>query len=487
MLLSIWMMWGWVMLGVAEQFGFYLGDNIYCLEVEQEGLGGYQFLEHRVDDTFVFAVTSPYPSRFHELDRDLSVLNISQHPLGYRLSKAFTTSRGTILFIGYQDGMIWRYSSVNMGWANTGWRFNWLGSWSIDEHNGVIMAAEYTADTAEYARVIRSFDDGMSWNVVFMKNARASSSPEIRHFHTLMCDPYTGNWYLSSGDGWRECKVWLSKDDGDTWVDVTDYDLDPSLPPNVRTLCLHRLTAFWFTPEYICWATDDRINVTGARLVISPRSEPLDIRVVGRVSYNEVRSVIEFPGKGWLLITENKSGYVGIELVFISKDFEIIPLGILYGITDNFTASVASRRAYWDEKKECWVAYSLARLVEPPIVRYKLFRNFRVNAQVNSEHGGYVEVEPEKICGYKKGDRLTLRAVEYPGYVFTGWSGDYVSASKILKIEVDRDISVMAHFYPEGAEPEYKVNVMSPSLLLELSIIMVCVSVFYLCYSGCRN
>lgn len=466
--------WCWVLfgLGVSESFCFYLGSEPYCLEVEQEGLDGYQFLEHRSDDTFVFAVISPYPSRFHVLDRELRLLDASQHPLGYRLSKAFTTSKGTILFISYQDGVLWRYSPVNRGWTNTGWRFNWLGSWSIDERNGVIMSAEYSADTAEYARVIRSFDDGVSWEVVFVKNARASSTPEIRHFHTLMCDPYTENWYLSSGDGWWESKVWMSKDNGDEWIDVTDYDLDPSLPPEARTLSIHRLTAFWFTPEYICWATDDNVRNTGVHLVISPRTEPLDIRVVGRVSHNEVRSAIEFPERGWLLVTENKSGYVGIELIFISTNFDIIPLGILYGITDNFTASVASRRAYWDDSKECWVAYSLARLVEPPIVRYKLFRNYKVNVQVNNENGGYVNITPERIYGYRKREKVTLWAVEYPGYVFTGWSGDYVSASRCLQIKVKKDVNIMAHFYAEGTEPEYKVDAVSSCLLLVVVLVL---------------
>lgn len=282
------------------------------------------------------------------------------------------------------------------------------------------------------------------------------------------------------GTGGASLQSLENKYNGTTLDDVTDYDLDPNLPPNARNLSLFRLTFFWFTPEYICWATDDNKLNTGARLVISPRKEPLDIRVIGRVSHNEMRSAIEFPGIGWLLITENKSGYVGIELVFIYTNFDIIPVGILNGITDNFTASVASRRACWDEQKEGFVAYSLARLLEPSIVRYTLYRNYALDLDLHYEEGGIVGVEPTSSYGYSKGTKVRVTAEPYSGYVFTGWSGDFFSPSKSLELTMDHDIHLTAHFYPEGMTPEYKVSVTTFLTLFLLSGFLLLSGVFVL-------
>lgn len=151
---------GCFFINASWEFGFYVGSEPYRLVVDQEGLNGYSFLEHRKDDTFIFT-SFPYTSQFYILDRDLQVLHTSKHPQNYRIFKAFTTSQGTILFVSFQDGTLRRYTP-SIGWWYTGLVFNWLGSWTIDEHDGVIMAAEYTADTAEYARVIRSVDDGVT-------------------------------------------------------------------------------------------------------------------------------------------------------------------------------------------------------------------------------------------------------------------------------------------------------------------------------------
>lgn len=305
---------------------------------------------------------------------------------------------------------------------------------------------------------------------MFVKQAYGSTSPEIRHFHTVTVDPYTGYWYLSSGDRPPECMVWISKDDGTTWTDVTDYDFDPTTEPKVRTQALFRLTTMWFTPQYICWATDDRINGTGAKLVISPRTEPLDIHVLGTVSYNHVRSSIEFPGIGWLLITEDKTGLSYIETTFVTNDFHIIPLCKLQDITGYFSSSIASKRAYWDNQKNCYIGYSLARGLVPRIVRYELYRDYQLNIGIEEETGGRVNIEPTSNNHYRKGEKVKITAVEEPGYIFTGWSGDYVSSSRTIQLVIEKDTYLTAHFYPRDIEPEFEVSLTSRVSLVILII-----------------
>lgn len=376
--------------------------------------------------------------------------------------------------------LLWYFDKNQQKWHRTGAYVSWLGTWGIDEKDGTIMIVEYCSDTDPFARVFRSKNNGKVWEIVFYQRARGSESPQVRHFHTLQVDPYTGDWYLSSGDKPNECKIWKSKDDGNTWIDVTDYNLDPSLPPKARTQALFRLTSPWFTPEYIFWATNDRINGLGAHFVISPRTEPLDIQVIGRVSENHVRSAIEYPNIGWLLITENLTGLYGIKFVFITKDFHIIPLGILEGVTGYFSASVASKKADWIPQEKCWVAYSLARGLFLRIMKYQLRRNLKLEVTKNDASGGEVIVTPYRGWGYEEGDIVQIQAKENAGYVFTGWERDYTTSKKILTITIIKDTQLKAHFYPIDPEPDYKVSAYSSASLFTLFFSLFFLASFYI-------
>ncbi len=460
------------------QFYFLINDTPYVLELTQNNFHSlYQFAEHTSDGN-IWVLDYSQHKRLTKIDHYGNII-ISPPILPFPTNIIYTTKKNSLLSINLSNRILWRFDNINQQWDNSGIYMNWLGTWGIDEKDGTIIIAEYCQDTDPFARVFRSKTDGKTWDIVFYQRARGSESPQVRHFHTLQVDPYTGEWYLSSGDHWSESKVWKSKDDGDTWIDVTDYNLY-DIPPQIRTQSLFRLTSFWFTPEYICWATDDKIKGHGAHLVISPRTEPLDIQVLGRVSYNEVRSATEFPDIGWLLTTENKSGYIGIEFIFITKDFGIIPLGILEGIADNFSASIASKKADWVPQEKCWVAYSLARGLIPRIMRYKLKRNFKLEITQNDTYGGEVIVTPYKGWGYEEGDIVQIQVKENAGYIFTGWEGDYVTSKKILTITITKDTQLKAHFYPIDIEPDYKIPAYSYVALFTLFTSISLLASFYI-------
>lgn len=464
---------------INTQFCFFVYDTPYVLELNQDNFYSTpQFAEHTSNGN-IWVLNYPQNTKLMQIDHFgniISTLLLSS----FYTNLVYTTNKGSLLSISMPNRILWRFDNTTQTWYNSGIYTHWLGTWGIDEKDGTIMFAEYCQDTDPFARVFRSKTDGKTWDIVFYQRARGSESPQVRHFHTLQIDPYTGDWYLSSGDHWSECRVWKSKDDGNTWIDVTDYDLDPSLPLKLKTQSLFRLTSFFFTPEYICWATDDKINRYGAHFVISPRTEPLDIRVIGRVSYNEVRSAIEFPDIGWLLITENMSGYIGIEFIFITKDFEIIPLGILEGVTGYFSASIASKKADWVPQEKCWVAYSLTRGLIPRIMRYKLKRNFNLEITRNDTYGGIVTVTPYKGWGYEEGDVVQIQAEENTGYVFTGWEGDCVTSKKTLAITITKDTHLKAHFYPIDTEPDYKVPAYSSVALFTLFFSLFFLASFYI-------
>lgn len=106
----------------------------------------------------------------------------------------------------------------------------------------------------------------------------------------------------------------------------------------------------------------------------------------------------------------------------------------------------------------------------PRIVRYELYRDYQLNIRIEEETGGRVNIEPTSNNHYRKGEKVKITAVEEPGYIFTGWSGDYVSSSKTIQLVIEKDTNLTAHFYPRDIEPEFEVSLTSRVSLVILII-----------------
>ena len=212
---------------------------------------------------------------------------------------------------------------------------NWQGTRAIDEMDGTLIFAEYPENLIKYSaeyiaapekfthlaedsRVFRSRDGGRTWNCVFTKTAA-----EIRHFHTVIADPWNkGHWWISSGDGVSECRVWQSTDDGLNWTEATGNTDGPTPGPAGGMLkqALYRHTDAQILEHALIWGSDDYLApgeykayvdappgmaTTGSRVFISPKSVPLAPSVLGFVG-NPVRSIIDV-GSGFLIVTEAKN------------------------------------------------------------------------------------------------------------------------------------------------------------------------------------
>lgn len=340
------------------------------LAVSSDGLEGDFFAEAKNGELLTLNPDDAWNKiRRSNLDGELVDEVILPNPPG-AFNALFTTSTGAIIGKATNNQL---YRGGGGSWQNTGASAEWLGSRSVSESSGVIMLAEYCSDTSLVGRILRSTDDGLTWQAVLTKRALGDSNPEIRHFHMVVKDPYQNAWYAFSGDGAPACRVWKSRDDGESWLEVTDVNGDQgNVDPLVHTQSLHRATSVWFTPDWIVWGTDDRLGGSGSRLVRTPRTEPFNLSVVGDLAVNHIRTAIEYPGFGHLLFTENVSGYAGIELVFVTNDLQIVPVGVIEGINSYFTSSVASLVA--EPFGYGLTAFSLARGVAIPYrtLRYTL-------------------------------------------------------------------------------------------------------------------
>jgi hypothetical protein len=168
----------------------------------------------------------------------------------------------------------------------------WHGCRAVDQANGTIMYAEYpSGGNPRLPRVMRSRDRGRSWDVAFERNTE-----EIRHFHFLQRRPGTSEWWLTSGDKPRESYIWISRDDGGTWEDITQVKGRVTTGGIAYPRSVFRLTDLVWNGDEVIWGTDDDLPQIkaphGARLFRSPIKAPLTPVYSGMCRWH-IRSMID--------------------------------------------------------------------------------------------------------------------------------------------------------------------------------------------------
>ncbi len=350
-------------------------------------------------------------------------------------SLMFTTAAGSRL--------VWDKGTNKLVRITTEWQesavinspaYSWHGSQGIGQHGATIMLAEYWVDAARTeGHVYRSRDDGRSWEIVFTMPSLGSSAPSqdiIRHFHVLQPDFYCpGHWYLSSGDGQQQCRVWHSQDDGNTWLDVTDHT-----PEGTSLQAIHRFTSIHFGPEEIVWGTDDMMNGTGAKLVKAYRGHPLDIRAAANLTINHIRNIISTE-IGFIGVTENSYNNIipgfnepGIEVALFTKNEHPLYLGILPNVSGSFTVSCASRMAVGG------VFFSLVRWNKPGrMLRWEVSEN-PIKLQSLVEGGEPVRINLETVFGFLGGlPRQFLLQCDPPGILAIAMEANTVRLTPVKR------------------------------------------------------
>ena len=192
--------------------------------------------------------------------------------------------------------------------AKAGVGCRWHGCRSAGRSNGTLMYAEYPSNKPvkgrrpSSSRVLRSRDEGRSWEVVFER-----TGDQVRHFHFLQPRPGVAHeWWLTSGDAPQESRVWVSKDDGEHWQDLTESiarQFDIGGERYARDV--FRLTDLAWEGNEIVWGTDDTLSAgqtPGAALFRSAIGPSLKPQLIGRCAWH-IRNIVEV-GDFYLAISQ---------------------------------------------------------------------------------------------------------------------------------------------------------------------------------------
>ena len=126
----------------------------------------------------------------------------------------------------------------------------WLQNCGFICTESAILFTEYTRNsvaTANTWKVTYPITKPENWRAVqSFPLANGSNLPnEVKHMHSIDRDPYTGFIYISSGDYGPHARIYVSKDNGDSFTEIL---------AGSEKYC--RLLNLVFTKDFIYWATD---------------------------------------------------------------------------------------------------------------------------------------------------------------------------------------------------------------------------------------
>jgi hypothetical protein len=133
------------------------------------------------------------------------------------------------IFISWDRARSFKLSKEIVGGCALWWSF-------ASSQDGTMYMGEYGPKKGVWSKTVwRSRDKGKSWHPVF----RAPLNDNA-HVHRVAVDPYTGDVWVTVGDGKRNRSTFRSTDGGDTWQKVR----------------ISQATAVAFTADGIYWGED---------------------------------------------------------------------------------------------------------------------------------------------------------------------------------------------------------------------------------------
>ena len=308
---------------------FFELDEDY-LELDVEGILKDKFLyadekqliaRKRVD-TFTISYDSGKTNKYEVKIKGLKIYQVYPLSNGYYLVCGVTHEYKAYVYVFDKDlKEIAKHQQGLMGWHAQD---------SIDEYNGTLMYVEYQnfekgAPLPSELTVYRSYDYGVTWEKVFVK----SHPDEVRHGHTLQVDSYTGEWLVTFGDTPTQSRWFISKDNGDSWSEITDKTYKMKEFPN-RSQCAHRTTSIKIDEDNYYWSTDDFMGntkdyftefngkrKTSAKIYKASKKQPLVLEEMSNIGIHG-RCMIDI-GKGYIILTEAKYASFNMQVYYVAK------------------------------------------------------------------------------------------------------------------------------------------------------------------------
>ncbi len=125
----------------------------------------------------------------------------------------------------------------------------WLSNSSYVNTDDGFVFCEYTRTlvaTCNAWKVTGDITNASNWSRTLTLTLSGLATG-IKHFHCLLNDPFTGYYYLASGDDDDGAKTYYSTDQGSTWTLLFEGEEKYS-----------RYVNLIFTEQYIYWATDSK-------------------------------------------------------------------------------------------------------------------------------------------------------------------------------------------------------------------------------------
>jgi hypothetical protein len=175
--------------------------------------------------THLFGHNASTKTIYRSTDGDTWTALVSSSPTCH----LFVTSTGRIL--RWENAGVFMYNNNPKAWYSVSYSDNegqtWTAAldntgnyyfsglptdWSVKEHNGTIIAAEYGSASYYPAYIHRSTDNGATWSAVHQQAAGT-----IGHYHAVGYHAGKDLWLCNTGDGVGKRYLLISNDDGRTW------------------------------------------------------------------------------------------------------------------------------------------------------------------------------------------------------------------------------------------------------------------------------
>jgi len=351
---------------------FQMNDKDY-FDLELSGISAYPFLEYNKNEELVvrknFTTVTIYNKQLSLKQKVFNLKNRKniEFSLEGKIIQFYSLSNNTYLVSLYdvsgRHNVVLLDSKLKIVKQQKVGLCSWHGQNAIYEKDGIIMYAEYnTSELPQKVSLFRSKDMGYTWKEVFSLNA----PEQLRHWHTLQADSSRKNhWIATTGDTPAQSKWYLSKDDGNTWNEITDKNYINTSYPN-RSLSAHRTTAIEEDNTHFHWTTDDLMgNVnnyfveengerkSSSKLYKSKKGSSLELEKLTNLGIHG-RSFIKTKS-GYLVITEAK--YVSYNMqIFYIDDKDTTKAYFLLSLPGELrTGGTYSMNSTMDREQSCYL------------------------------------------------------------------------------------------------------------------------------------